>query len=494
MKPIAKHISKNAAAPVSLAGGGLLLSACTIIGPNYEPPQTAAFEEPSFINEAPYEETAPLSTWWTAFDDSVLTGLVSAGVDQNRSLAAAYANVNASRAQLGVARLNRLPFDTVTASYQDSRTASSVFAASTGQGSDIGPFPTNDISDLNISASWEIDLFGRVTRTINIAKADLGQAQALLADLQTVLIADIVDAYVNVRGLEAQLAVAVNNAENQAETLRLTETIRDAGRGTDFDVERAKAQLSGTRASIPPLETAAAAARYQLAVLTGQTPAQIEASLTDAAPLPIIVGPLSVGDPASLLRRRPDIAVRERALAAATENIGLNLTNAFPRVNLVGAVGYQSIGFDDAFSENALNFNVGPSITWSLTDLLRARDRVAAADAGAQAAFAEYEQAILVALAEVETALVQQANLQRQLTELTEAERASAAASRLARLRYENGAADFLSVLDAERRELEAADQLAAIRTATARAQVAMFRALRAGPAPSEGAEPEVSE
>lgn len=488
------HTSKSTFASFALIGGAFLLNACTIIGPDYEPPQTAAFEEPSFINEAPYDETEPLATWWTAFDDSILAGLVSTGIDQNRSLAAAYANVNASRAQLGVARLNRLPFDTITASYQESRTASSVFAASTGQGADVGPFPTNDISDLNISASWEVDLFGRVTRTINIAKADLGQAQALLADLQTVLIADIVDAYVNVRGLEAQLTVAVNNAENQAETLRLTETIRDAGRGTDFDVERAKAQLSATRASIPPLETAAAAARYQLAVLTGQTPSQIEVLLADTAPLPIIAGPLSVGDPASFLRRRPDIAVSERALAAATENVGLNLTNAFPRINLVGAVGFQSIGFDDAFSENALNFNVGPSITWSLTDLLRAKDRVAGANASAQAAFAEYEQTILVALAEVESALVQQANLQRQLTELTEAERASAAASRLARLRYENGASDFLSVLDAERRELEAADQLAAIRTATARAQVSLFRALRAGPALSESRKPAVVE
>ncbi len=489
MMYIFEHSGARVSKLLFVIAGGVLLSGCTIIGPNYVPPQTAQFEEPAFINDQPYESAAPSATWWTGFADSTLNELIEGGVDRNRTLIAAYANVNAARAQLGVARLNRAPFDTITASYLESRQASAVFAASIGQDGDVGTFPTNDISDINIAASWEIDVFGRVTRTINIAKADLGEAQALLADLQTVLIADIADAYVNYRGLEAQLVVAVNNALNQSDTLELTIKIRDAGRGTDFDVERAKAQLSVTRAGIPPLETAVAAAKYQLGVLTGRTPAEIDALLDEDAPLPIMRASIPIGDPAALLRRRPDIAARERALAAATENIGLNITNAFPRINIIGAAGFQSIGFDDAFGANALNFSVGPSITWSLTDLIRAKSRVSAASATAEAAFANYEQAILAALAEVETVLVQQANLQQQLTELIEAERASAAASRLARLRYEGGAADFLSVLDAERRELESADQLAAARTATARAQVALFRALRAGPNSTEARE-----
>ncbi len=286
----------------------------------------------------------------------------------------------------------------------------------------------------------------------------------------------------NVRGLEAQLQVALRNVENQTATLRLTEIIRDAGRGTDLDVERAKAQLSGVRAAVPGLKAQIAAATYGLGVLTGQTPQEITALVADAAPLPAITSAIAIGDPATLLRRRPDIAASERALASATERIGLNLAEAFPRIDLIGQIGYQAVGFQNQFSANALNFAAGPSVTWSLSNLLRARQSVKAASAGAEAAFNDYEAAILSALAETESAFVAQASLQAQLAELTQAERASNAAARLARLRYDNGAADFLSVLDADRRDIEAADRLAATHTATARSQVSIFRALRAGP------------
>lgn len=460
---------------------GLLLSGCTVIGPDYAAPDRAAMASGAFINAETYSSAEPLADWWTQFGDETLTALVSVGLDENRSLGAAFANVNAARAQWGLSRLNRLPFDTVTASYLQNRQSSVLTGANFGIGGGE-PFPTNDVSDLNISASWEVDLFGRVTRTINAARADLGQRQALLADLQAVVAADIVDAYVALRGLQEQLAVARRNVDNQTSVLKLTEAIRDAGRGTDLDVDLAKAQLSNVRAGIPALEGDIARVTYGLGALTGKTPQQITELVAAAAPLPQLSGAIAIGDPASLLRRRPDIAASERALAAATEAIGLNIAEAFPRIDLIGQGGYQAVGFQNQFSANALNFSAGPSVTWSLTNLLRARQRVKAARAGAEAAFNSYEAAILAALAETESAFAIQARAQEQLIELTEAERASANAAKLARLRYENGATDFLSVLDADRRDIEAADRLAVTRTATVRSQVAVFRALRAGP------------
>lgn len=466
---------------LSSLAAALLASGCTVIGPDYAAPDRAALASGAFINSSGYDAGEPLALWWTLFNDETLSGLVAGGLAKNRSLGAALANVNAARARRGLARLNRLPTDTVGGSYLQSRQGSAVFGASTGLGS-TGPFPTNDISDVNISAAWEVDLFGRVTRTINIAKADLGQSQALLADLQAVIAADIVDAYVNLRGLQDQVAVARRNIENQAAILKLTEVIRDAGRGTDLDVELAKAQLANVRAGVPALEGEIANVTFALGVLTGRTPSEIIASVASPAPLPAIAGPIAIGDPASLLRRRPDIAARERALASATESIGLNIAEAFPRIDLIGQGGYQAIGFQNQFSVNALNFSAGPSISWSLTNLVRARQRVTAARASAEAAFNDYEGAILSALAETESAFATQARAQEQLVELAEAERASAEAAKLARLRFENGATDFLSVLDADRRDIEAADRLAAARTATARTQIAVFRALRAGP------------
>lgn len=465
---------------IAALSAALLSAGCTLIGPDYRAPDRNALASEAFINADGYETSEPLSAWWTLFGDETLSGLVSTGLAENRTLGAALANVNAARAQRGLARLNRLPFDSVSASYLQNRQSSSITAANLGLPSD--PFPTNDVSDAGVSASWEVDLFGRVTRTINIAKADLDERALLLADLQAVIAADIVDAYVNLRGLEAQLAVARRNIDNQASVLKLTEVIRDAGRGSDLDVELAKAQLSSVRATIPGLEGQIASATYALGVLTGKTPLAIAALVAAPAPLPSVEGAIPIGDPAALLRRRPDISASERALAAATETIGLNIAEAFPRLELIGQGGYQALGFQDQFSANALNFSAGPSVTWSLSNLLRARQRVKTARAGAEAAFNSYEATILAALAETESAFATQARAQDQLVELTEAERASANAASLARLRYENGATDFLSVLDADRRNIEAADRLAAARTATARSQVAVFRALRAGP------------
>ncbi len=147
----------------------MLLAGCTAIGPNYTAPDRAALAGTAFVNAGDYDASEPLTQWWTLFGDENLNGLVALGLAENRTLGSALARVNAARAQSGLARLNRLPFDTVTGSYLQSRQGSAVFGASTGLGS-TGAFPTNDLSDVNVSASWEIDLFGRVTRTINIVR------------------------------------------------------------------------------------------------------------------------------------------------------------------------------------------------------------------------------------------------------------------------------------------------------------------------------------
>ncbi|MCQ8184491.1 efflux transporter outer membrane subunit [Parvularcula maris] len=464
----------------------VLLGGCTIIGPDYEEPSTEGYTDGAFLESEGYASEAPLSDWWTAFDDESLDAFVALAIAQNNELGAALANVNAARAQVGLRRLDRLPFDTITSVYNVQRQSATTLAAGFGDegGFDIGDelLPTIDIFSISAAASWEVDLWGRITRGINVAEARFGEAQAQLADLQTIVIAETVDAYIGLRGTQEQLDVARENARNQRETVKLVTARRDAGRGTDLDVERAQSQLAVTLAAIPPLEAAVAQERYRLGVLVGETPARIAAMTQENRPLPSIERALPVGDMSALLERRPDIRAAERSLAAATEEIGLQMTSAFPRVQLLGGIGVQSVEFENTFTEQAINFSYGPSITWSLTDLLRFRQTVRAASARAEGAFDTYEQTILSALAETETALASQRAAQRQLVALAEAERASTAAARLARLRFENGASDFLAVLDAERRQLEAATDLAAARIGTARAQITVFRTLRAGP------------
>lgn len=462
----------------------VLLGGCTIIGPHYSAPETAETAPPAFEEGATYSSDEPIASWWLAFEDAELDALVSMALAENNDLGSAIANVNAARAQVGLARLDRLPFDTISTAYTRQRQSASVLAAGFGDDFPIGdgPLSTNDIFSLSMTANWEIDLWGRVSRSINIAKADLEAAQADLFDLQTVVIAETVDAYVSFRGAQAQLAVARANYANQLETLNLVVARRDAGRGTDLDVENQAAQTATTEANIPSLEAQVASDRYRLGVLVGVTPDEISALTNERAPLPMVMAAIPVGDVASLLRRRPDIQAAERRLASATETIGLNMVSAFPTIALTGTVGVQSLEFNEPFAEEALNFSYGPTISWSLTDLLRFEERVNAAEAGAEAAFDSYEQAVLSALAETETALANQRATQQQLISFAEAARASTKASELARLRFDKGASDFFEVLDAERRELDATNQLAASRTSAARAQVAVFRALRAGP------------
>ncbi|MEM9670091.1 MAG: efflux transporter outer membrane subunit [Pseudomonadota bacterium] len=453
------------------------LYGCLHVGPDYEAPDTAPFTDNEFVYAGNYASETPLSNWWTAFEDPVLNDLIEQGTAQNRTLVSAASNLIAARATLGLTRQNRFPFDTLTVTTQETR-----FAAAASPFAGAEALPNVSLVSFGGAASWELDLFGRVTRTIEIADAESEAAFAQLVDLQTVIIADIADAYLDLRGAQAQLAVAEQNADVQAETLALTETIRDAGRGTDLDVEQARAQLETTRSTIPPLRSRIVTAANQIAVLIGETPSAVTELVDTDGPLPTIETALPIGDPAELLRRRPDVAASERTLAAAFNQIGLEVAEAYPKVDLVGGVAVEADGFDVLTLPTALAFNIGPSISWSLTDLLRAKNLIASARAGGDAAFANFEQTILLALAETETALNSQAQLQEQVVHLRVAEEATLAAAELSRIRFENGRSTFLQVLDAEGRALAASDQRVAVETEIARAQVDVFRALRAGP------------
>ncbi len=463
-----------------------LLSACATLGPDHAPPDTDPYASEAFVFGDPYGSQMPLARWWTAFDDAELDRLIERGLAENRTLTRAAANLQRARAELGLARLERAPEDTVSASYLEARRASAS-SSEAGPGSGpAAPAETLRYGQLGVSALWELDLFGRIDRMIESAAARAEASEAALADLQLVIIADIADAYVSLRGLHAQLRVANDNVENQQETLALVRDLQAAGRATELEVQQTRVQLANADAVRPILQAAIAERTSQLAVLVGVTPAHLEPLIEAGAALPLIEGVIAAGDPAALLRRRPDIREREWILAAATADIGVNLADAFPRLSLLGDVGFSSAGGGDLFGANALNFALGPQLSWSVVGLAGTRQRVAAARASAVMAFAEYEQAVLMALAETETALARQAQLQRRIASLRDADAAAVSAADLARLRYETGATDFLNVLDADRVRLDAANQLAAARTELARAQVAVFRALRAGSPPGQ--------
>jgi NodT family efflux transporter outer membrane factor (OMF) lipoprotein len=272
--------------------------------------------------------------------------------------------------------------------------------------------------------------------------------------------------------------VAQRNAENQRRTLLVTRQRLDAGRGTAFDTERAQAQLSFTLASIPGLESRVRQAQYQIGVLVGRPPASVAAELDEVVPLPAFPASVAIASPDSVVRLRPDVAAAERQVAVERALVGAAKADYLPRVTLGGNAGYTASSFDALGDRGTFRYAVGPIISWPALNLGRIKARVDGSRARESEARAQYNQTVLRALQDVETSLVRYRTSRAQVERIQDAASASERAAELARLRFAGGVADFLQVLDAERTQLEAQDQLAQSRTQAATAYAALYKAL----------------
>lgn len=453
----------------------LSLAAC-MVGPDHVRP---ALPLPADYTQAVIpgdtRPAAPEAAFWEGFADRQLNALVDQALASNHDLRIALANFERANALLRGARFDRLP--TVTAS---------------GEAADVR-LPAGDVPGVprdardheswraDVAASWELDLFGRVRRGVESRGADAAASAGDLAALQVVIVGEVVSGYIQLRGAQERLRVARANADNQRETLELVEARFGAGRGTGFDTARARAQLESTLARIPALEAEVRIHQHRLAVLGGRAPGDLVDDLDEARALPAVPAPLDPGSPGDLLRRRPDIAAAEHRLHAATARIGVATTDLFPRFTLGGLIGSQAIDSSMLFERDSETRIIALGIDWSFLDIGRVRARIAAADADAAASLARYEQTVLLALEDVENALVRHARSREQDAHLQRAAEESARAAELAILRYEAGAADLLDVLDSERTLLQAQDALAQARTRTASSAAGIYRALAGG-------------
>ncbi|WP_020481105.1 efflux transporter outer membrane subunit [Methylomonas sp. MK1] len=462
--------------PLSAAGLiGVLLSGCAV-GPDYEIPATADLPA-SFANAQPAEfsDRGIEEQWWKLFNDLQLSGLIDNTISHNYELKAARANLAEARALYLETGLNLLPTVTSHANYTEQK-------RSVGAFNNRAVFPRElKLYNTGFDASWEIDFFGRVRRNVEASNDEVEAQEASLRDIGVSLIAEAARNYFELRGLQNQLAVAQKNADNQAQTLELTQVKLENGRGTELDTSRALAQLESTKATIPRLESAIAQAIHRLSVLTGQMPDALTTSLVQSAPLPKAPNAIQIGNPEQLLRRRPDIRVAERSLAAATARIGVATADLFPRVTFVGSLSLEASTLSGIVAPGSESYSVGPKISWAAFDLGRVYARIKAADARAEASLAQYEQTVLNALEETENALVNYRQERARRSSLLMAAQASEKASELAHLRYQEGIADFLTVLDSELRLLQDQSQLAQSETATATALTAVYKALGGG-------------
>ena len=452
----------------------LLLAACAV-GPDYRRPEVATSDQFVGVEGAKFSSAEVEREFWKAFNDQQLNEIIERALAANHDIRIATARLREARALRGETKLDLAPTVQASAGYTKAR-------ASDRQ---LAPLPNvdrnQDFYDSGFDAFWELDFFGRVRRQVEASSAEVQSAEASVYATQVSVTAEVARNYFELRGAQQQLAVAQRNAENQGETVRITTARLDAGRGTQLDASRAQAQLSATLATIPDLEAAVTRSMLRLGVLTGQSPEALLPQLSAAKRLPELPNAHDIGTPEQLLRRRPDIRVAERDLAAATAEIGVAVGDLFPRITFLGSWGFNAVKSSDLGNAGSESFSFGPSISWAAFDLGRVRQRIRQREAATDRALARYEQTVLQALEETDASLTAYSKAIVKEQHLQASASASLEAAKLARARYESGVADFLQVLDAERTALAAEDQLARSETQTATALLATYKALGGG-------------
>jgi len=452
----------------------LALGACAV-GPDYQRPAALPAEQVRLAEALENGAVTPSplpDQWWHLFNDAELDRLVAQALAKNTDLRAAAANLQRARAMLSEAGAARLPTTGTSAQFSNSQ---QVIPA-------LGRTVTNDFFSLGFDASYEADLFGGVSRSIEAARADAASAQAAVDAARVAVAAETTRAYAAACGFGEQADVARETESLQARTLDLTERRLSAGRGTRAEVDAATVLVEQARAQVPVFEAERRAALYALAVLTGDPPAAIlDSAAARCRTVPSAPQPLPVGDGQALLARRPDVRQAERTLAADTARIGVATAALYPSITLLGGVSLGATRFSNLGNAGSVGYSLGPLISWNFPLNGAARARVAQSKAVAEGSLARFDGAVLTALKEAEQALARTGGAATREDALRRAMTASTDAARLSRIRFDYGADSFLQLLDAERQRASARAALAQAEAARADAQISVFKALGGG-------------
>ena len=463
-------MQRNSILPLVL----LFAAACTVVGRDYKAPEPAApasWRENASAFFAPGSED--LGAWWRRLDDPVLESLVERALASGLDLREALSRVREARALRGVAGAERFPTLDAGASYQ---------RVSQSQNSPIGIFvPDSDLYAAGFDASWEVDLWGRVRRSVEAADADLQASVEDARDVAVSLAAETAANYVELRAFQKRLEIARTNVELQEETLRVVKGRFESGLVRERDVAQAATNVESTRSHLPELEVGVRVAENRLAVLLGQPPGSLADELEAARPIPVAARAVAVGVPADALRRRPDVRRAERVLAAETARIGVAEGELYPKLALVGNIGLVSSDSSSLFERASGVFSFGPSVRWNVFDAGRRRNEVAAQDARTDQALARWKRTVLSALEETENAMTAFAREHERRDSLFEAATQARLAVDLAKSQYEPGLSDFQSVLDSERALALLDDDLARSDSAITTDLIRLYKSLGGG-------------
>ncbi|HXA37357.1 MAG TPA: efflux transporter outer membrane subunit [Phenylobacterium sp.] len=454
------------------------LTAC-VVGPDYRTPPAPAGAQAPLVSLNPAAETAaaPADDWWRLYNDPVLDRLIGEAFAANADLVQAQANLSGARAVLEASRTGRYPATNLAVGATRGRDAvTDEILELTGR-----PPATIWLFDDILDVSYEVDLFGRVRRSIEASRADADAVAAARDGLRVTVAAETARAYAQVCTLGEEAAVARRTLAVVAHQADITAARHEAGANSEFDVIRAQGLVAQVRAAIPPLEGQRRAALFQLAALIGRTPTSAPREVEACVTAPRLTALIPVGDGAALLKRRPDVRQAERRVAAATARIGVATADLYPRISLTGHYGGVATTVGDLSREAGLTWGLGPAVSWSFPNQSLPRARIRQAKAGADAALAGFDSVVLQALKETEQALAAySAELDRR-QDLAEAQDRARRAFDLAQGQYLNGALSQLELLTAEQSLVAAESAVAASDAALAQDQIAVFKALGGG-------------
>ncbi len=456
---------------VGIVAGALALPACTV-GPDYTRPIVTTPDEWYEAHvEGIAEGSADVQTWWAVFEDPLLDELVREAQDSNLDLQVAYLRILEARALRGIAVGDRYPQVDVTAE------------ASTAEPSESATGLTERVDTFSLGSglAWEIDLFGRIRRSVEAATAQYDASVEDYRDVLVALLGDIAFNYVEVRTLQARLFYARSNIEAQRESLALTQARFDAGLTSALDVAQAESNLGRSEAEVPALEALLEAALNRLEVLTGRPPGALHERLADVQPIPLPPDEVALGLPANLLRQRPDVRRAERQLAAQTARIGVATADLYPRLSLTGFFASDAADLSDLATGKSVTWGIGIPLRWNVFSGGTVQSRIDAERARADQAFKRYEQSVLLALEEVQTALAAYAQERLRAEQLSRATDATQRAVDLVRTQYLSGLTNFQNVLDTQRTLFQLQQQLADSEGRQVQSLVALYRALGGG-------------
>jgi len=473
-------LNRTAYLTVSALLALLALQGCSAVGPNYREPEISVQDAWSarIAEQVARGPESTLQIWWTVFDDPMLNALIERCRQQNLDLKVAVSRIRESRAYLAMVRGKELPVVDASATPTETKLSDD---GPFQQVAPPGGFDPQGLLQLQVDAQWEIDVFGRVRRSIESAGAQYEATIEDYRDVMVTLFAEVAIAYTEVRGAQQQIRYARENVTSQRESLKLALDRWKNGLTSKLDVAQAQANLAATQASIPLLEVTLNQALNRLSVLLGQDVPSLQQKLETIGPIPKPGEAIGVGVPADILRQRPDIRRSERLLAAQTAQIGVATADLYPSFSIDGFFGLQSRSLSNLFDRSSTTFSIAAPVEWNIFSGGRVRSNIRIQEEKANQLLLQYRQKVLAAIEEVENAIIGY-NLSRTRREyLEEATTATAEAVDMALVQYQNGLTDFNNVLVTQRDLHFRQDRLVATETDLVLNLVALYKALGGG-------------